>query len=216
MAKYSCGAAAIRLLWSFWLAADHRQEVAGVLAFSSRRVPRRSACGCVTPAAKSLCSYLCDFGKRSGTRVAAAKSILAVLRPRSKRYSLFPHIAGVHGSSTLREDRNRAGESENWRAVEEFLNSFKPKERKKTDGSPLATPCIIKVCAGLVTVAFPETALVSLYVANATKSAITLLPCSTSVKTAPMIPGFDLGSEPVLIVFFRKRTARRVGWPCPT
>jgi len=49
------------------------------------------------------------------------------LRPRSKD-QFVPHIADVHGSSTLREDRNRAGESENWRAVEEFLNSFKPKE----------------------------------------------------------------------------------------
>jgi hypothetical protein len=39
-----------------------------------------------------------------------------------------PHIAGVHGSSTLREHKNRAGESENWRAVEEFLDNFRQKD----------------------------------------------------------------------------------------
>jgi hypothetical protein len=39
-----------------------------------------------------------------------------------------PRIAGVHGSATLRADRNSAGESENWKAVEEFLTNFSRKE----------------------------------------------------------------------------------------
>lgn len=61
---------------------------------------------------------------RDRNEIAAAKSILAVAPVRQKT-QFVPHIAGVHGSSTLREDKNRAGESENWRPVEEFLDNFR-------------------------------------------------------------------------------------------
>lgn len=118
----------------FLLAADHRQEVAGVLAFS----PGEYLDGphAVRDAAAKVSVPIFVTSARDRDEIAAAKSILAVA-PSQQKIQFVPHIAGVHGSSTLREDRNRAGESENWRAVEEFLNSFKPKERK-TDGSPLA------------------------------------------------------------------------------
>ena len=62
--------------------------------------------------------------------IAAAKSILAVA-PAQKKTQFVPRIAGVHGSSTLREDKNRAGEAENWRAVEQFLNFRRRNEKPK-------------------------------------------------------------------------------------
>ena len=41
------------------------------------------------------------------------------------RKSLFlPKIGGVHGSSTLGQDRNTAGASENWKAVTAFLGQL--------------------------------------------------------------------------------------------
>ena len=70
------------------------------------------------------------MGKASAkdrNEIAAAKSILAAAPARQKT-QFVPHIAGVHGSSTLREDKTRAGESENWLAVEEFLDNFRQKD----------------------------------------------------------------------------------------
>jgi hypothetical protein len=64
---------------------------------------------------------------RDGDEITAAKSILAV-SPAQQKTQFVPRIAGVHGSSTLREDKNRGGAAENWRAVEEFLSNFRPAE----------------------------------------------------------------------------------------
>jgi hypothetical protein len=52
-----------------------------------------------------------------------AKSILDV-SPSAEKTQFVPQIAGVHGSSTLREDQNPAGAEENWAAVKQFLARF--------------------------------------------------------------------------------------------
>jgi dienelactone hydrolase len=109
----------------FILAAEHPQEVAGVLAFS----PNEYLGGphAVHAAAAKVSVPIFVTSARDGDEITAAKSILAV-SPAQQKTQFVPHIAGVHGSSTLREDRNRGGAAENWRAVEEFLGNFRPTE----------------------------------------------------------------------------------------
>jgi dienelactone hydrolase len=109
----------------FLLAAEHPEEVAGVLAFSPSEYldgPRA-----VRSAAAKISVPIFVTSAEDREEIAAAKSILAVAPARQKT-QFVPHIAGVHGSSTLRADRNRSGEAENWQAVEQFLNGFKSKE----------------------------------------------------------------------------------------
>jgi hypothetical protein len=55
--------------------------------------------------------------------IAMAKSILDVGLSAEKS-QFVPQIAGVHGSSTLREDQNPDGAEENWAAVKQFLARF--------------------------------------------------------------------------------------------
>jgi hypothetical protein len=72
--------------------------------------------------------------------IAAANSILAVAPP-LKKTQFVPHVAGVHSSSTLREDKNRAGESESWRAAEEFLAGLEPR-KSRAEGIPRAVNAV--------------------------------------------------------------------------
>jgi len=109
----------------FLLAAEHQQEVAGVLAFSPGEY--LDAPDAVHDAAAKISVPIFVTSAKDRQEIAAAKSILAVA-PAQQKTQFVPHIAGVHGSSTLREDKNRAGESENWRAVEEFLDNFSKKD----------------------------------------------------------------------------------------
>ena len=109
----------------FLVAAEHRQEVAGVLAFS----PGEYLDGphAVHDAAAKVSVPIFVTSAKDRDEIAAAKSILAVA-PAQQKTQFIPHLAGVHGSSTLREDRNRGGASENWQAVEEFLAAFRPRK----------------------------------------------------------------------------------------
>jgi dienelactone hydrolase len=109
----------------FLLAAEHQQEVAGVLAFSPGEY--LDAPDAVHDAAAKVSVPIFVTSARDRNEIAAAKSILAAA-PAQQKTQFVPHIAGVHGSSTLREDKNRAGESENWLAVEEFLDNFRQKD----------------------------------------------------------------------------------------
>ena len=109
----------------FLLAAEHQQEVAGVLAFSPGEY--LDAPDAVRDAAAEISVPIFVTSAKDRQEIAAAKSILAVA-PAQQKTQFVPHIAGVHGSSTLREDRNRGGESENWQAVEEFLDNFSKKD----------------------------------------------------------------------------------------
>jgi pimeloyl-ACP methyl ester carboxylesterase len=94
---------------AFLLAAEYPEEVAGVLAFS----PNEYLDGphAVHSAAAKVSVPIFVTSAKDREEIAAAKSIL-----------------DVDGSSTLRADRNRSGEGENWQAVEQFLNGFESKE----------------------------------------------------------------------------------------
>jgi dienelactone hydrolase len=109
----------------FVLAAGHPEEVAGVLSFSPGEYLGGS--DVVHRAAARISVPIFVTSAKDQDEIAAAKSILAS-SPAKIKMQFVPRIAGVHGSSTLRADRNRAGESENWKAVEEFLSNFKRKE----------------------------------------------------------------------------------------
>ncbi len=54
--------------------------------------------------------------------IAAAKSILAVIPAKVKKQ--YVPRAGVHGSSTLRVDRDPTGSEYNWNAVTRFLRTL--------------------------------------------------------------------------------------------
>ncbi len=108
----------------FLLAAEHHEEVAAVLGFSPNEY--LDAPHAVHAAAAKVTVPIFVTSAKDADEISAAKSILAVAPARQKT-QFVPQIAGVHGSSTLREDRNRAGESENWRAAEAFLATFRPK-----------------------------------------------------------------------------------------
>jgi hypothetical protein len=55
--------------------------------------------------------------------IAVAKSVVDA-SPSAEKTQFVPQIAGVHGSSTLREDQNPAGAEENWATVKQFLAKF--------------------------------------------------------------------------------------------
>lgn len=108
----------------FLLAARHPKEIAGVLAFSPNEY--LDDLHVVHEAAAKVTVPIFVTSAKDGEEIAAAKSILAAA-PAGQKMQFVPHIAGVHGSSTLREDKNRSGAEENWRAVEQFLNGFRTK-----------------------------------------------------------------------------------------
>jgi dienelactone hydrolase len=106
----------------FVLAAKHPGEVAGLLSFSpseyfdSKHMIRDAA-------AKVNIPVFIDSAKVSKEE-SAARSILDAVADTKDRVQFIPQIAGVHGSSTLREDRNPKGAEENWAAVLAFLKQF--------------------------------------------------------------------------------------------
>ena len=109
----------------FLLTAKHPGEAAGVLAFSPNEYlddPRS-----VHAAAAKISVPIFVTSAKDREEIAGAKSILAA-SPAQQKIQFIPHISGVHGSSTLRADRNRGGDAENWQAVEQFLGVFKSQE----------------------------------------------------------------------------------------
>lgn len=105
----------------FLLAAKHPGQIAGLVAFSpgeylGGRSSVRSAAAKVT--APIFVSSASDAGE-----VAEARAILDAAPAAVK--SQYRPKTGVHGSSTLRSDRNPDGAAENWRAVESFLAKLK-------------------------------------------------------------------------------------------
>ncbi|MDE3195990.1 MAG: alpha/beta hydrolase, partial [Acidobacteriota bacterium] len=102
----------------FLLAARHGGEIAAVLAFSpgeyftDTRVVHRAAAKVAAP--------IFVTSAKDRPEIAAARSILAA-SPSTRKTQFVPRLAGVHGSSTLRDDRNPKGASENWFGVEAFL-----------------------------------------------------------------------------------------------
>jgi dienelactone hydrolase len=104
----------------FRLASEH-PEVAAILAFS----PPRPGSG---PSWK-----MDEWGKQakaavfltaSPEEIGALKEFYGTLPQKNK--ALFEQKAGVHGASTLREDKNPKGAEENFKAVAEFLKANVP------------------------------------------------------------------------------------------
>ena len=108
----------------FLLAAKHPGELQGVLAFSpGEYLARKDA---VKTAARALRVPVFVDQASDPEELAASKAILAVV-PGPDKQLFVPRVAGVHGSSTLREDRNAKGAAENWDAVLAFLARFRPR-----------------------------------------------------------------------------------------
>jgi dienelactone hydrolase len=105
----------------FLLAAKHPQDVKALLAFSPGEY-LASPSSVRSAAAQLSIPIFVTSAKESG-EVAQAKAILDAASARQK-VQFVPYIAGVHGSSTLRSDRNPKGAAENWAAVKAFLASL--------------------------------------------------------------------------------------------
>jgi dienelactone hydrolase len=105
----------------FVLAAKSGADIAGILAFS----PGEYLTGdrpVHTAAAKVKVPVFVTQAK-DRDEVEAARSILAAVGGADKT-QFVPKIAGIHGSSTLREDADPRGAAENWQAVLAFLQRY--------------------------------------------------------------------------------------------
>jgi dienelactone hydrolase len=105
----------------FLLAANHLREIKAILAFSPGEYLRGSST--VRKAAAQVQIPIFVTSAKVPEEIAMAKSILDVAHSVEKT-QFVPQIAGVHGSSTLREDQNPEGPDENWSAVKQFLAKF--------------------------------------------------------------------------------------------
>jgi dienelactone hydrolase len=105
----------------FLLAAEHQDEIAAILAFS----PGEYLGGTdrVRHAASQISMPIFVASAKQGDEIAAARMILDAA-PAAVKTQFVPRSAGIHGSSTLRADRNPAGAEENWNAVKDFLGKL--------------------------------------------------------------------------------------------
>jgi len=102
---------------AFVFAAKHPQDVKAILAFSPGEYLNGTS---VRDAAAHLTMPIFVTSAKAPDEIASAKAILDAA-PAAIKIQFVPRIAGVHGSSTLRTDRNPRGTDENWAAVKEFL-----------------------------------------------------------------------------------------------
>jgi alpha-beta hydrolase superfamily lysophospholipase len=106
----------------FAFAAKHPHEIAAVLAFSpGEYLPDKQF---VAHAARRVRVPVFIDSASNPTEEETAREIFDAVRSRLK-VDYVPKN-GVHGSSTLRTDRNPDGSSENWEAVTAFLARLKP------------------------------------------------------------------------------------------
>lgn len=103
----------------FLVAAEHPGEVAALLAFS----PGEYFDGkpAVKPYAAKLTIPIFVTSAQDPGEIAAAKA-LADAAPSTDKTQFVPTQGGVHGSSTLRPDRNPSGAAAAWTAVLGFLD----------------------------------------------------------------------------------------------
>jgi len=102
----------------FLLAEKHPKEIFAVIAFSpAEYLSDKSA---VHRAASKV--HVPVFIDSAPQEIAAARSIFDAVP--SKLKTQYKPRAGVHGSSTLRVDRDPAGSELNWNAVTRFLRSL--------------------------------------------------------------------------------------------
>jgi len=105
----------------FLLAASHPREVNAILAFSPGEYLRGPST--VRKAAAQVSIPIFVTSAKDPKEIAVAKSIFDA-SPSVEKIRFVPQIAGVHGSSTLREDQNPDGTEENWVAVKQCLAKF--------------------------------------------------------------------------------------------
>jgi dienelactone hydrolase len=107
----------------FVLAAKHAADIQGLLAFSPGEYLGKQ--GAVTEAARTLRLPMFVAQSSAKNEIDAARRILAKATGSTDKTQFVPARHGVHGSATLRADRNPAGAEENWAAVLAFLAKFK-------------------------------------------------------------------------------------------
>jgi dienelactone hydrolase len=110
----------------FLLAAKHPSAVAAVMAFSPGEYLGDSHS--VKDAAAKVQAPVFITCAQDSEEIAAARAIAEAV-PGSSAVQFVPKRGGVHGSSTLRQDRNPGGAKENWQAVEKFLTGL-PRSRQ--------------------------------------------------------------------------------------
>jgi alpha-beta hydrolase superfamily lysophospholipase len=105
---------------AFPFAAKHPHEVAAVLAFSpGEYLDDKSA---VRAAARHVTVPVFIDSGSAPPEIANARSIYAAVASKKKVEYIPAH--GIHGSSTLRGDRDPAGADANWQAVSVFLTKL--------------------------------------------------------------------------------------------
>lgn len=104
----------------FLVAAKHASEVHAVLAFSPGEYLGKPTL--VQSSAAKLVLPIFATSAKDAEEISNAEKILKA-SPSLVKTQFIPKIAGVHGSSTLRADRNPKGQQENWVAVLAFLNN---------------------------------------------------------------------------------------------
>lgn len=104
----------------FLLASKHPDKIAAVLSFSPGEYLDQE--GLVQQAAAKVTQAVFVTSSIENQEIEAAKKIISA-SPSKSKIQFIPKIAGVHGSSTLREDKNSRGYDENWLAVLTFLKN---------------------------------------------------------------------------------------------
>jgi alpha-beta hydrolase superfamily lysophospholipase len=107
---------------AFLLSARHPADLQGLLAFSPGEY--LGTPGAVRKAAQSVRVPVFVTQSSDKDEIGASRTIVGALPGTNK--TLFVAKQGVHGSSTLRTDRNAAGAEQNWAAVMAFLAKFNP------------------------------------------------------------------------------------------
>ncbi len=106
----------------FLLAAKHSNSVAAVLAFSPGEYLGDDHS--VRDAAAQVRVPVFVTSALDPEEIAAARKIVQAV-PGSSAVQFVPKRGGVHGSSTLIQERNPKGAAENWAAVERFLSGLR-------------------------------------------------------------------------------------------
>ena len=105
----------------FRLVARHPSDVAGLLAFSPGEYLGKK--GAVSAAAQAVRLPVFIDQSSDADEIEQSRLILQATAS-SDKTQFVPTRNGVHGSATLRADRNAAGAEENWAAVIGFLGKF--------------------------------------------------------------------------------------------
>ncbi|MGA8145678.1 MAG: alpha/beta fold hydrolase [Candidatus Acidiferrales bacterium] len=106
----------------FVLAGKHPSEIAGLLSFSPAEYFQNKTL--VHDAAEKVNIPVFITSAKGPEEEDAARSIYDAVADKKDRAMFVPKAGGVHGSSTLRADRNPEGAEEYWSAVLGFLKQF--------------------------------------------------------------------------------------------